>query len=189
MDAGHAGVTDEKRSCFRVLGAVCSVNPTASGAARPVQSGFCEAHYISKKRYINGCDAAFPQEAPPHRRSNARRWSGGTLEQMRGQRMSVGTALEQLLRLIHRRAMKLAALPEDERDLHYDLIRLSCCAAAEHIGQSPDEAAITANDMVAFVRALVGIIEMGCGSGQGRSADQPPPARHFGSLENGTTRA
>lgn len=103
--------------------------------------------------------------------------------------MSVGTALEQLLRLIHRRAMKLAALPEDERDLHYDLIRLSCCEAAEHIGQSPDTAAITANDMVEFVRAMVGIIEVGiCGSDQGRSADRPPPARHFGSRENGTTR-
>src|SRR4051812_34531929 len=80
---------------------------------------------------------------------------------MRGKRMSVGTALEQLLRLIHRRAMKLAALPEDERDLHYDLIRRTCCDAAEHVGQSPDKAAITANDMVEFVRALVGIIEVG----------------------------
>ncbi|TPN48210.1 hypothetical protein [Mesorhizobium sp. B1-1-7] len=102
--------------------------------------------------------------------------------------MSVGTALEQLLRLIHRRAMKLAALPEDERDLHYDLIRLSCCKAAEHIGQSPDEAAITANDMAGFVRALVGIVEVGCRSDQGRSDDRPPPIRHFGGGENGTTR-
>jgi len=102
--------------------------------------------------------------------------------------MSVGTALEQLLRLIYCRAMKLAALPEDERDLHYDLIRLSCCAAADHIGQSPDKAAITANDMVAFVRALVGIIEVGCGSDPGRSADRQPPAHHFGSRENGTAR-
>ncbi|MGX7872603.1 hypothetical protein ACVDG5_006900 [Mesorhizobium sp. ORM6] len=102
--------------------------------------------------------------------------------------MSVGAALEQLLRLIHRRAMKLALLPEDERDLHYDLIRLSCCAAAEHIGQSSDQAAITANDMVEFVRALVGIIEVGCGPDHGRGADQQPPVRHFGGQENGTTR-
>lgn len=102
--------------------------------------------------------------------------------------MSVGAALEQLLRLIHRRAMKLAALPEDERDLHYDLIRRTCCEAAEHIGQSPDRAAITANDMAQFVRALVGIIEMGGGLGQGRSADRPSVARHFGSRESGTTR-
>jgi len=102
--------------------------------------------------------------------------------------MSVGAALEQLLRLIYRRAMKLAVLPEDERDSHYDLIRLSCCAAAEHIGQSPDQAAITANDMVEFVRALVGIIEVGCGPDHGQSADQQPPARHFGGQENGTTR-
>ncbi|MEI9414128.1 hypothetical protein [Mesorhizobium sp. Cs1321R2N1] len=102
--------------------------------------------------------------------------------------MSVGAALELLLRLIHSRAMKLAALPEDERDIHYDLIRRSCCEAAEHIGQNPDKAAITANDMVEFVRALVGIIEVGCGSGQGPNTDRPPPARHFGSRENGMTR-
>ncbi|WP_032935780.1 hypothetical protein [Mesorhizobium sp. WSM3626] len=102
--------------------------------------------------------------------------------------MSVGAALELLLRLIHSRAMKLAALPEDDRDIHYDLIRRSCCEAAEHIGQNPDKAAITANDMVEFVRALVGIIEVGCGSDQGPSTDRPPPARHFGSRESGMTR-
>lgn len=100
----------------------------------------------------------------------------------------VGTALEQLLRLIYRRALKIAAFPEDERDSHYDLIRLSCCAAAEHIGQSPDEAAVTANDMVQFVRALVGIIEVGGGSDQERSGDGPMRTRHFGSRENSTTR-
>jgi len=87
--------------------------------------------------------------------------------------MRVETALELLLRLIHRRAMTLAALPDDERDLHYDLIRLSCCAAAENIGQSPDMAAITANDMVEFVRALVGIIEVGSVPEPRRSSDQP----------------
>ncbi|MES0198574.1 hypothetical protein [Mesorhizobium sp. M0011] len=104
--------------------------------------------------------------------------------------MSVGAALEQLLRLIYRQAMKLAAMPEDERDSHYDFIRLSCCAAAERIGQSPDKAAVTANDVVEFVRALVGIIEVGCGSDQGRSDDRPAalPARHFGSRESGTAR-
>lgn len=104
--------------------------------------------------------------------------------------MSVGAALEQLLRLIHRRAIKLSAMPEDERDSHYDLIRLSCCAAAERIGQSPDKAAITANDMVEFVRALVGIIEVGCGSDQKPGDDRPAasPTRHFGSRENGAAR-
>ncbi|UVK37424.1 hypothetical protein LHFGNBLO_004462 [Mesorhizobium sp. AR10] len=75
--------------------------------------------------------------------------------------MSVETALAQLLRMIYRRALKLAALPEDERDLHYDRIRLSCCGAAERIGQNPDEAAATANSMVEFTRAMVGIIEVG----------------------------
>ena len=103
--------------------------------------------------------------------------------------MSVGAALELLLRLIHSRAMKLAALPEDERDPHYDLIRRACCGAAEHIGQSPDQAAITGNDMVEFVRALVRIIEVSCGSDQGPSTDQPPPARHFGGRENRMTRS
>ena len=102
--------------------------------------------------------------------------------------MSVGAALEQLLRLIHRRAIKLAMLPEDERDSHYDRIRLSCCAAAEHIGQDPDRAAITANDMVEFVRALVGIIEVGSGPDHERSADQPPPVPHSGGRESGATR-
>lgn len=102
--------------------------------------------------------------------------------------MSVGAALGQLLRLIHRRAMKLAMLPEDERDSHYDHIRLSCCAAAEHIGQEPDQAAITANDMVEFVRALVGIIEIGSRPDHERSADQRSPALHSGGQERGTTR-
>lgn len=75
--------------------------------------------------------------------------------------MSVGTALEEMLRMIHHRALKLAALPEDERDMHYELIRLSCCGAAERIGQSPDKAAVTAYNMVEFTRAVVGVIEAG----------------------------
>ena len=87
--------------------------------------------------------------------------------------MNVETALEQLLRMIHHRALNLAALPEDERDPHYDLIRLSCCGAAEQIGQSPDKAAITANNMVEFTRAMVEIIETGCGSDAGLTADRP----------------
>ncbi|RUW67957.1 MULTISPECIES: hypothetical protein [unclassified Mesorhizobium] len=102
--------------------------------------------------------------------------------------MSVETALEQLLRLIHRRAMRLAALPDDERDLHYDLIRLSCCKAAEHIGQSPDDAAITANDMVEFVRALVGIIEVGRGHDRREAPIGRRPAQQFAGLGNGATR-
>jgi hypothetical protein len=77
--------------------------------------------------------------------------------------MSVEATLEQMLRLIHRRALNLAQLPEDERDRHYDLIRLSCCGAAEQIGQSPAEAAVTANNMVEFTRAMVGIIDTGGG--------------------------
>ncbi|TGQ69596.1 hypothetical protein EN829_014610 [Mesorhizobium sp. M00.F.Ca.ET.186.01.1.1] len=101
--------------------------------------------------------------------------------------MSVGAALELLLRLIHSRAMKLAALPEDERDIHYDLIRRSCCAAAEHIGQTSDTAAITANDIVEFVRAVVGIIETGRGSDQGPDTGRPPTARHFSGRDNGMT--
>jgi hypothetical protein len=87
--------------------------------------------------------------------------SAGTLDPLRRKRMSVETALEQMLQLIHRRALNLAALPEDERDIHYDLIRLSCCRAAEQIGQSPDKAAVTANNMVEFTRAMVGIIDAG----------------------------
>ena len=75
--------------------------------------------------------------------------------------MSVETALEQMLRLIHRRALNLAALPEDEREIHYDVIRLSCCGAAEQIGQGPDKAAVTANNIVEFTRAMVGIIDAG----------------------------
>lgn len=75
--------------------------------------------------------------------------------------MSVETALAQLLRLIHHRALNLAALPDDERDPHYDRIRLSCCGAAEEVGQSPDTAAVTANSMVEFTRAMVGVIEAG----------------------------
>jgi hypothetical protein len=73
--------------------------------------------------------------------------------------MSVETALAQMLRMIHRRALSLATLPEEERDLQYDHIRLSCCGAAERIGQSPDKAAVTANNMVEFTRAIVDIIE------------------------------
>ena len=87
--------------------------------------------------------------------------------------MSVETALAQLLRMIHRRALNLAALPDDERDPHYDHIRLSCCGAAEQIGQSPDKAAITANSVVEFTRAMVGIIETGRTPGAERSANRP----------------
>ena len=75
--------------------------------------------------------------------------------------MSVETALEQLLQMLRRRALNLVTTPEDERDWQYDRIRLSCCGAAEQIGQSPDEAAITASRMVEFTRAMVGIIERG----------------------------
>jgi hypothetical protein len=75
--------------------------------------------------------------------------------------MSVETVLEQMMSMLQRRALNLVALPEDERDLQYDLLRLSCCGAAEQIGQSPDRAAATANNMVEFTRALVGIIETG----------------------------
>ena len=74
--------------------------------------------------------------------------------------MSVETALEQMLQMLHRRALKLAALPEDERDPQYDLIRLSCCGAAEEIGQSPDTAAVTENNMVVYTRAVGGIIDL-----------------------------
>ena len=87
--------------------------------------------------------------------------------------MSVEMALEQLLWMIHHRALDLAALPEDERDPHYDLLRLSCCGAAEQIGQSPDKAAVTANNMVEFTRAMVGIIEIGCESDAGLTAGRP----------------
>lgn len=82
-----------------------------------------------------------------------------TFDRCGAKRMSVETALAQLLRMLHRRALNLATLPDDERDPHYDRIRRSCCGAAEHIGQSPDNAAITANSMVEFTRAMVGIIE------------------------------
>jgi hypothetical protein len=75
--------------------------------------------------------------------------------------MSVETALEQMLQMLHRYALNLTALPDGERDPQYDLIRLSCCGAAEHIGQSPDEAAMTASNMVDFTRAMVGLIEHG----------------------------
>jgi hypothetical protein len=74
-------------------------------------------------------------------------------------RMSAEAALADMLRMIHRRALKLAALPEDERDPQYDLMRLSCCGAAERIGQSPDRAAMTAGYVVDFTRAMVDLIE------------------------------
>src|SRR4051812_45115995 len=90
---------------------------------------------------------------------------------MRRKRMSVETALEQMLQMLHRRALKLAALPDDERDPHYDLIRLTCCGAAERIGQSPDKATETANNMVEFTRAMVGIIERGRQAGMSEEED------------------
>jgi len=99
--------------------------------------------------------------------------SAWTCDRCGAKRMSVGIGLAQLLRMIHRRALKIAALPDDERDPHYDLIRLSCCGAAEQIGQSPDKAAVTANSMVEFTRAMVGIIELGRGSDARRSANWP----------------
>jgi hypothetical protein len=73
--------------------------------------------------------------------------------------MSAETALAHMLQMIHRRALRLAALPEDERDPQYDLMRLSCCGVAESIGQSPDRAAMTAGYVVDFTRAMVDLIE------------------------------
>ena len=96
--------------------------------------------------------------------------------------MSVETALEQMLQMLHRRALKLAALPQDERNPQYDLIRLSCCGAAERIGQSPDEASETAKHMVEFTRAMVGIIE------RGRQA-QAPEEGDAARTEGGTSTA
>jgi hypothetical protein len=92
-----------------------------------------------------------------------------TLDRCGVKRMSVETALAQLLRMIHGRALNLATLPDDERVTHYDSIRRSCCGAAEHVGQSPDDAAITANSMVEFTRAMVGIIETNRGYDKRRS--------------------
>ena len=89
--------------------------------------------------------------------------------------MSVETALAQLLRMIYGRALHLATLPDDERDPHYDKIRRSCCGAAEHIGQSPDNAAMTANSMVEVTRAMVGIIETNRGYDKRRSTSGQRP--------------
>ncbi|TIL78560.1 MAG: hypothetical protein E5Y89_14970 [Mesorhizobium sp.] len=132
--------------------------------------------YISNQRYINSYDAAFPYRAtgtnPPP--STIRHlMCAATFDRCGAKRMSVETALAQLLRMIHGRALNLATLPDDERDLHYDRIRLSCCGAAEQIGQSPDKAAITANSVVEFTRAMVGIIETGRGASAERSANRP----------------
>ncbi|PWJ91694.1 hypothetical protein C8D77_103392 [Mesorhizobium loti] len=126
--------------------------------------------YISNQRYINGYNATFqcrdgnrtPIDVPAP-------FCAGTFDRCGAKRMRVETALAQLLRMIHRRALKLATLPDDERDPHYDLIRLSCCGAAELIGQSPDRAAVTANSMVEFTRAMVGIIETSRVLNAGRS--------------------
>ncbi|MGT2468759.1 hypothetical protein ACVOMV_34625 [Mesorhizobium atlanticum] len=73
--------------------------------------------------------------------------------------MSVETALAQLLRMIHRRALNLAALPDDERDPYYDSIRQILLRERPSTWVNPDNAAITANSMVEFTRAMVGIIE------------------------------
>ena len=75
--------------------------------------------------------------------------------------MSVETALEELLNMMRRRTMNIAALPPDEREVHYELIYGSCRRAAEQIGQSSENAADTAEKMVEFTRAVVGIIDAG----------------------------
>jgi hypothetical protein len=78
--------------------------------------------------------------------------------------MTVETALEEMLHMIQRRALNVSTLPDDERHLHYDLIRRSACRAAEQIGQNPDLAADTADKVVEFTRALVGIIDSAGGA-------------------------
>jgi hypothetical protein len=74
---------------------------------------------------------------------------------------SAEAALEEILNMILRRAMEIAALPADRRGPHYESIHGSCRGAAEHIGQSPEKSADTADKMVAFTVAIVGIVEEG----------------------------
>jgi len=73
--------------------------------------------------------------------------------------MSAKTALEEMLKLIQRRAFDIAALPVDRREGLYETIHEACRRASVQIGQTADEAANTATRIVDFVRVIVGMIE------------------------------
>ena len=58
--------------------------------------------------------------------------------------MSPKTALEEMLQLIQRRALDIAALPADRREGLYETIHDACRRASINIGQTDDQAAHTA---------------------------------------------
>jgi hypothetical protein len=78
---------------------------------------------------------------------------------------SAAAALEEILHLILRRAMEIAALPADRREPHFESIHRSCRSAAKQIGQGSQKSVDTADKMVAFTVAIVGIIDEGLRTG------------------------
>ena len=73
--------------------------------------------------------------------------------------MSARSALEEMLQLIQRRALDIAALPVDRREGLYETIHEACRRASIQIGQSDGDAAETATKIVDFVRAIVSMID------------------------------
>jgi len=75
--------------------------------------------------------------------------------------MSATSALDEMLKMIKRRAVEIAALPVDRREGRFEMIHDAARRASISIGQGADEAAKTASSITGFVRAVVGIIDAG----------------------------
>jgi hypothetical protein len=93
--------------------------------------------------------------------------SQAQLAQPRSSQMNTSSAeaaLEEILHMILRRAMEIAALPADQRELHYESIHRSC-RGRRRTNRSPEKSVDTADKMVAFTVAIVGIVEEGIRAG------------------------
>ena len=71
------------------------------------------------------------------------------------------SALDEMLKMIKRRALEIAALPTERREGRYEMIHDATRRASISNGQGEDEAGQTASSITNFVRAIVSIMDAG----------------------------
>ena len=75
--------------------------------------------------------------------------------------MPAESALDEMLKMIKRRALEIAVLPAEQREGRYEMIHDATRRASIRIGQGEDEAVSTATSITRFVRAIVSIMDAG----------------------------
>ena len=91
--------------------------------------------------------------------------------------MPANSALDEMLKMIRRRALEIAGLPVARREGRHEIIHDATRRASIGIGQGGDEAAKTANSVVGFVaadRLALLVTQVDCGEG-----DQPFDCARF----------